>query len=329
MATDILRPRSIDEHPLKRRICRVPTPSIKAMINLVDECLFMFLGGALIHGRPRIGKSCAIDFVLTNLNAKSPKLSAYKMRCMRPQTPSENTFFAGLLTAVRHPAEPSASKASLRTRIVHKLRQVTDALGDNKVVIFIDEAQHLREIEYEWLRDLHDDLENNDVRLFTFLIGQHQLLAQKAALQAQDKEQIVARFMIEELPFKGLTSEAECAAVLGAYDTSGEYPAGSGWCYTRFFVPRAYSAGLRLAESAPRVWRAFEEAHFAAQLDGPTEIPMKYFTAAIEAALLTSADTDSETLTLSPSLWSAMVERSRYVMARRAGRLILGPLTTH
>ena len=232
MATDILRPRPIDEHPLKRRIYRVPTPSIKAMINLVDECLFMFLGGALIHGRPRIGKSCAIDFVLTNLKAKTPKLSAYKMRCMRPQAPSENAFFAGLLTAVRHPAEPSASKASLRTRIVHKLRQVTDALGDNKVVIFIDEAQHLREIEYEWLRDLHDDLENNDVRLFTFLIGQHQLLAQKAALQAQDKEQIVARFMIEELPFKGLASEAECAAVPGAYDTSGEYPAGSGWCYT-------------------------------------------------------------------------------------------------
>ena len=74
MATDILRPRSIDEHPLRRRIYRVPTPSIKAMINLVDECLFLFLGGALIHGRPRIGKSCAIDFVLTNLNAKSPKL---------------------------------------------------------------------------------------------------------------------------------------------------------------------------------------------------------------------------------------------------------------
>ncbi len=48
------------------------SPSVNARINLVDECLFMFLGGALIHGRPRICKSCAIDFVLTNLNAKSP-----------------------------------------------------------------------------------------------------------------------------------------------------------------------------------------------------------------------------------------------------------------
>jgi len=45
--------------------------------------------------------------------------------------------------------------------------------------------------------------------------------------------------------------------------------------------------------------------------------------------LLTSADTDAETLTLSASLWSAMVERSHYVMARRACRLMLGPLKTH
>ena len=51
--------------------------------------------------------------------------------------------------------------------------------------------------------------------------------------------------------------------------------------------------------------------------------------AAIEAALLMSADTDSETLMLSASLWRAMVERSGYVMARRACRLILGPLKTH
>ena len=328
MATDILRPRPIDEHPLKRRIYRVPTPSIKAMITLVEECLFMFIGGALIHGRPRIGKSCAIDYAMTDLKARRPKLSTYKMRCMRPQAPSESTFFAELLRTVRHPAEPSAPKASLRIRLVHKLRQVTDALGDNKVVIFVDEAQHLREIEYEWLRDLHDDLENNDVRLFTFLLGQHQLLAQKAAFQAQDKEQIVARFMIEELAFKGVASEAECAAVLRAYDTSSEYPAGSGWCYTRFFVPQAFSAGLRLADSATHLWRAFEDAHFTAQLDGSPEIPMKYFSATIEAGLLTSAESnqDSPTLTFPQAFWSTMVERSRYVSARHAGRAIFGQI---
>jgi len=327
MEHDNSRPRSIDEHPLKRRTYRVPTPSIKAVIALVDECLFMFVGGALIHGRPRMGKSCAIDFVITDLQARHPKLSTYKMRWIKPQVPSENSFFAALLHAVKHAAQPSASKSALRGRLVHKLRQVADTLGDDRVVLFIDEAQNLREIEYEWLRDLHDELENNGIRLFTFLIGQHQLLAQKSAFQAQDKEQIVARFMIEELAFRGISSEAECAAVMGAYDR-GEFPASSGWNYTRFFVPLAHAAGLRLAESAPRLWRAFDDAHVKAQLDGSPEIPMKYFTAAIEAALLTSADHDAATLTFDATFWTTMVERSRYVMARRAGRSILSAITT-
>ena len=210
---------------------------------------------------------------------------------------------------------------------MHKLRQVADAKGDDRIVLFADEAQNLREIEYEWLRDFHDELENNGLRLFTFLVGQRQLLAQKSAFQAQDKEQIVARFMVEELAFGGIISADECTAVMAAYD-KGEYPAGSGWSYTRFCVPTAYAAGLRMAESGQRLWTAFDEAHVSAGIDGPVEIPMKYFTAAIEAALLLSSAHDSPTLTLDASFWATMVERSRYVMARHAGRSALTAITS-
>jgi hypothetical protein len=327
LTQDIQRPASLDEHPLRRRTYRVPTPSILAMRTLVDECLFMFISGALIHGRPRMGKSYAIEFLMSDLRARHPTIAVYKMRSVKAQFPSENSFFAALLHAVKHAAQSSASKAALRGRLVHKLRQVADIAGDDRVILFIDEAQNLREIEYEWLRDVHDELENNGLRLFTFLIGQHQLLAQKSAFQAQDKEQIVARFMIEQLAFRGISSEAECNAVINAYD-DGEFPASSGWSYTRFYVPRAHSAGLRLAESGPRLWRAFEAAHVIAEVDGPPEIPMKYFTAAIEAALLSSAANDAPTLAFDSAFWSAMVERSRYVMARRAARPVLTAITT-
>jgi hypothetical protein len=54
---------------------------------------------------------------------------------------------------------------------------------------------------------------------------------------------------------------------------------------------------------------------------------MKYFTAAIEAALLTSATQDSQTLSWDAAFWNAMVERSRYVMARRAGRIMVSAIT--
>lgn len=328
MSMEIQRPTPLDEHPLRRRTYRVPTPSIAAFRTLIDECLFLYISGALIHGRPRMGKSYAIEFVRRDLEQRFPKLSVYKMRCTRSQAPSENSFFATLLNAVKHPAQSSASKPALRGRLVHKLRQVADQRGDDRVVLFIDEAQNLREIEYEWLRDVHDELENHELRLFTFLVGQTQLLAQKSVLQAQDKDQIVARFMVEELAFKGIASSGECSAVMAAYD-HGEYPAESGWNYTRFYVPQAYNAGLRLGESGARLWTAFENAHITARLEGPVEIPMKYFTSAIEAALLLSAERDAPTLTFDAGFWAQMVERSRYVMARNATRSMVMSITNH
>ena len=320
MSMETQRPTPLDEHPLRNRTYRVPTPSIAAFRALIDECLFLYISGALIHGRPRMGKSYAIEFVRRDLEQRFPKLSIYKMRCTRSQAPSENSFFATLLNAARHPAQSGASKSALRGRLVHKLRQVADQRGDDRVVLFIDEAQNLREIEYEWLRDVHDELENHELRLFTFLVGQTQLLAQKSVLQAQDKDQIVARFMVEELAFKGIACGGECAAVMAAYD-HGEFPAASGWSYTRFYVPQAYSAGLRLGESGALLWAAFEDAHINARLEGPVEIPMKYFTSAIEAALLLSAERDAPTLTFDAGFWAQMVERSRYVMARHARNL--------
>src|ERR1700712_2186429 len=51
-------------------------------------------------------------------------------------------------------------------RLLHKLRQVADTKGDERIVLFADEAQNLHELHYEWLRDLHDELESNGFRLF-------------------------------------------------------------------------------------------------------------------------------------------------------------------
>jgi hypothetical protein len=317
-----MRPADMRDHPLMRRTYRIPTPSIASFRTLVDECLLLYITGALIHGRPRIGKTYGIEFIRRDLQRRHPTLSIYKMRCTRSQIPSENSFFSALLHAANHPSQSGASKAALRGRLLHKLRQVADKLGDDRIVLFADEAQNLHELHYEWLRDLHDELENNALRLFVFLVGQPQLIAQKSVFQAQDKGQIVARFMVEELAFRGINSVSECMAVLKSYDL-GEFPEGSGWCYTRFYVPQAYEAGLRMLDSAGTLWDAFEDAHIKANIDGPVEIPMKYFTAAAEAALILGSVNDCATLAFDAEFWTAMVERSRYVLAQKAGTSLL------
>src|SRR5260370_8177004 len=116
MATAQQRPASLEDHPISRRTYRIPTPSIAAFRALVDECLLLYITGALIHGRPRIGKTYAIEFIRRDLERRHPRLSIYKMRCTRSQTPSENSFFSSLLYPANHPAQSGPSTPPLPGR---------------------------------------------------------------------------------------------------------------------------------------------------------------------------------------------------------------------
>ncbi len=111
----------------------------------------------------------------------------------------------------------------------------------------------------------------------------------KAQYQLAGDEQIVARFMIEQLHFRGITDAVAAATCLASYDLS-RYPEESGATYTGFFYPQAHGAGLRLEHSAAALWNAFVHDHAAAQLHVEAEIPMDYFTRALESVLINGPD---------------------------------------
>ncbi|WP_204280594.1 hypothetical protein, partial [Providencia stuartii] len=73
------------------------------------------------------------------------------------------------------------------------------------------EAQRYNVNEYEWLRDIHDTLDRQQIKLYTFLVGQEELLAKKESLQAAGATQIIARLMVEELPFYGIRDADDVA----------------------------------------------------------------------------------------------------------------------
>lgn len=78
--------------------------------------------------------------------------------------------------------------------------------------------QRYNDNEYEWLRDVHDALDRQQLKLFTFLVGQQEILAQKTALQIAGKTQIVARLMVEELAFYGIRNVDDVATSLNGYE---------------------------------------------------------------------------------------------------------------
>ena len=49
-------------HPLIRRNYRVGTVAIEQLIDLIERCVLLLIPGALVHARPRMGKTHAIDY---------------------------------------------------------------------------------------------------------------------------------------------------------------------------------------------------------------------------------------------------------------------------
>jgi hypothetical protein len=208
-------------------------------------------------------------------------------------------------------------------RLSLRIREAAARAGSGTVLLFCDEAQRYNENEYEWLRDVHDALDRQHIKLFTFLVGQQELLAQKTALQIAGKTQIVARLMVEELSFYGIRNAEDVATCLNGYDQTA-YPEATEWSFTRFYIPQAFDAGYRLVSDADHLWRAFESSHHKANLPGRLEIPMESFARVVEIVLKDSEIRDTPGYCPDPALWTYAVHHCGYVQSRHAtGRVLV------
>lgn len=324
MDAAVKRTRSIKEHPVVRKKYVVPTPSIDEFYERVRKCITFGTPGSMLFGQPRYGKTRAIRYVVNMLALEYPKIVTFNFLCRRSKSHSEAAFFSHLLHYAGHANPNAGSISQKRDRLMHKLLDRVEKSDEDLLLLFADEAQRCSVDEYEWLRDIYDELDERGVRVLVFLVGQPDLLNQKNALRQGQHMHIVGRFMTHEVPFRGLMSADDAATCLAGYDVSC-YPERSDWTYTRFFVPRAYAQGFRLVNQALPLWEAFLDAHEQAGFTFEMELPMKYFTQAVEIVLIQSAEVDSPELRLSPEFWRQAVLDSNYVSAQEAMRLGLLP----
>lgn len=322
MSLQTSRPIDPSLHPLVTGNYRLATPAIEALYELVTRCLRYRTMGALIYGPSRIGKTRAIEYVRLLLARHYPKMTSYHAQCEHKPRHAEGPFFANLLEAVGDHTPNAGTSSAKRTRLSLRIREAAARAGSGTVLLFCDEAQRYNENEYEWLRDVHDALDRQQIKLFTFLVGQDELLAQKTALQVARKTQIVARLMVEELAFYGIRNAEDVATCLNGYDQTA-YPEGTPWSFTRFYVPKAFDAGYRLINDAGALWNAFEAAHHKASLPGSLEIPMESFARVVEIVLKDSELKDAPGYCPEAALWAYAVQHCGYVQSRHAtGRVL-------
>ena len=313
---DIQLPCPVGAHPITTQKYIVPTPSIEGLYNQVRKCIRMRVPGGIVYAFTRFGKTYAIRYIRGMLRQDYPGIVTFRFGCQKHRQPSESAFFTMLLKAAKHPKYDTGTTRQLRNRLMQHFVDQLVTSPYNLLIVFADEAQKLEKEDYEWLREIHDELEELGYRMITFLVGQPQLKHQKDALKRARETQIVGRFMIDEFSFRGLTSASDAASCLQGYDTA-EYPSGTGWSFTRYFMPRAWATGFRMQSCAAALWAEFEAVHAEGEFPDAVEVPMTYFARSIEIFLTSiGPPLDCPEFQMTQEIIRNIVQESRFAQSQ-------------
>lgn len=302
-------------HPVETGRYLLATNEIDRLYQKVSQCITNRSPGAIIYGRPRLGKTRALNYLLLILPESFEKIPIYFITSRRYKNPNENIFFEDLLKDIGH-GIPYAGKANVkRERLLKYLVEKTNTTGLNRLIFLIDDAQHLHGIHYEWLMDLDNELDRHGISLTVFLFGQKELEDQRSVFLATGKQQIIGRFMVQQFQFSGIKTLEDLKECLISYDEHSEHPAGTDVSFTHYYFPHVFMQGFRLADYAETLFHLFENIRKEAGLRGKMEIPMQYLTLSVEY-VLKNFGYDNECLSsITVNQWAEAIESSGYIDA--------------
>lgn len=312
-----IRPRvSTGRHPIETGRYLIGTQVIEAFNEKVCQWIDNRVPGGMIFGKPRLGKTRAIHYLSHTLPERfGSGLQIIPFTCRDYRTASEASFFEDLLKESGHSIIYKGKATEKRNRLSEFLYERVCRSNQDRIILFIDEAQKLHENHYNWLIDLHNELDKLNINFITLLVGQHELLHQYSAFSHTKKAQIIGRFMVHQHEFHGLRSIEDVVVCLNGYDEDSEHPIESGWSFTRYFYPAVFDTGWRLALSSEDLWESFLEIREEYGFSDTLNIPMQYFCRTVEYILRHFSSLNDDPPNLSINVWKEAIIKSGYVEA--------------
>ncbi|WP_241970846.1 ATP-binding protein [Brevibacillus sp. Leaf182] len=303
-------------HPIEEQSYIIPTNEVLRMFQAISKWIKYRSPGGIIYGRPRLGKTRAIEYLLRILpNEFGNDLPVFHIRTLHTKLANEGVFFETLLKDVGHGVPFSGKPSIKRDRLAKFLAEKGDTSRHKRIVMFIDEAQCLHELNYGWLMDIYNELDQNRIAMTVILVGQEELLHRRTLFMETKRHQIIGRFMVHEHRFTGIKTKDDLSICLSGFDQLAEFPKGSGWSYTRFFFPEAYAVGNRLQDCSEELFDVFSSLRQQAKIRGTFEIPMQYLITTIEYALLEFGANGRNIGWVTKALWEEAIYASGYIHA--------------
>jgi AAA domain len=314
-------------HPVETDRCILVTPMIEALETEIMRWIINRVSGGMVVGEPRRGKTRAKRYLNIVIPQRIAGLPVLSFRCHKHIRLNERVFFARLLDCTNAPDPDKGTPGGMRSSLTDRLCDLAERADCNQVVFLADEAQRLQDLDYQWLMDIHNELDERDINLSVILFGQPELLHQRSAFQQAGKKQILGRFMTRDFAFHGLIDLEDVKHCLNSYDLASEYPAGSGYSFTRYFFPEAFDAGWRLASHAEDIWQEFMAVTTEYAVSRYEEIPMLHFANTVKGILTSIGPASGASVKISRQQIHELIMDSGYAEFRKKGEGKVGENT--
>ena len=272
--------------------------------------------GAIIYGRPRIGKTRAIIYIANILKSTyGRELPVYVFNATE-HIPKDKFFYSEFLKVVGHPEFDKGTVSMLKERLINTLLTVAFSTKHRKIILFIDEAYNFSEKDFKWLMDIYNNLNLKNVHLYVFLVGTEELVARKQALIMANQHQIVGRFMVEECHFCGIQSVKDMAICMVNYDQKLDV-LDERVSLTETFFPEAYKDGKRIHHCADELMEEYLSVMKEIGIPSASEIPMMYFVQTIKNCLNIYGIYGKKMYFPDKNAWRESILEAGYVAAER------------
>lgn len=290
-------------HPLISKQAQIITPAFVWAVRLCLDRVAMRRSAVMFRGQSRVGKSRCAVFVAEQLKKQFPECHvvlhiALKRKDSRPNLLRELCYSESI-----HPKE----RVDLRYHLVAHVESLLVGQQAGQYILVIDEIQRLLPVDYFDLADIYNLLQVKNICMTLIAFAQPHIDEQITMINKRRDQQLIARFLTEILTYPGCRGVDELGVILNAYDTGSEFPSGSGTSYTAHFIPKAFSAGFRLALATESLWL-----ELSASTSGnyTNNIPMDHLCESVLNLLLSLAAKDSTSMELDPHWVSEAVQKS-------------------
>tara|TARA_R110001599_G_scaffold64023_1_gene178349 strand:- start:47958 stop:49013 length:1056 start_codon:yes stop_codon:yes gene_type:complete len=295
-------------HPLITQTVLLPTPPIKELFLVIRRIVVLRETGCCFAAASGVGKTSALDMVAALLKVQMPDLCIIKHDTHNQQFPSIRAFFKHFLSTIKH-EEKKGETYDLRERVVNWLIDEARICGLNMVLLSIDEAHAMATQDFDFLKDVYNDLHREGVQLVTVLMGQDpDLLKVIERLKHSNRLDLIGRFAMRILPFRAYNSLNDLSMILTGIDEA-VFPEKSHISWTEFYFPKAFKQGFRLQNEASAFWTAIK--FVAPKREAPNfSFPARQTFVAIRTFMIDNACFDAEQMELPVNAWDKAVSYS-------------------